>query len=148
MNRLHVSAGSIITDDKDRLLLVQEGKEHIKGRWDFPGGSLEPGENIKECAIREAKEEVNLDIKLENLIGIYTEESMRTGDTVIFCTFHAKPESGEVQIPKEGDEILDAEFFSIEEAMNKELRKENRYTVLEDFREGQHLPLETLKDVR
>ena len=147
MNSFPVSAGSIITDEDGRILLVKEGKEHIRGRWDFPGGSLEPGENIRECALREAREEVNLDINLESLIGVYTEVSMRTGDTVVVFMFHAKTKSREVQIP-ESDEIIDAEFFSMEEAMNKELRKDNRYVVLEDFKEGQSLPLDAVKDVR
>lgn len=38
------------------------------GYWDIPGGMVEPGELPKEALTREAKEEVNLDIRVINII--------------------------------------------------------------------------------
>lgn len=36
--------------------------------WEFPGGKLEKNETLSQCAIRELKEELDIDIKLNNLL--------------------------------------------------------------------------------
>eukprot|EP00959_Pyramimonas_sp_CCMP1952_P423652 8874283-Pyramimonas_sp.AAC.1 len=55
------------------VLLIQRGKEPDKGKWTFPGGGLELGETIAECAEREVLEETGLVIKsasgTENIMG-------------------------------------------------------------------------------
>lgn len=47
-----------IKNESNELLIIKD----LKGIWHFPGGKKEIGETDKECAIREAKEEVNLDV--------------------------------------------------------------------------------------
>ena len=42
------------------------------GLWTFPGGFLEIGERPEEGAVREAKEEVGLDVTLSGLHGVYS----------------------------------------------------------------------------
>ncbi|KAK9816937.1 hypothetical protein WJX72_007207 [[Myrmecia] bisecta] len=44
------------------VLLIKRGKEPNKGMWSFPGGSLELGERICECAVREVREETGLEL--------------------------------------------------------------------------------------
>ncbi|WP_054752610.1 NUDIX hydrolase [Piscibacillus salipiscarius] len=55
----------LIKDKNHRLLMVQDRK----GEWNFPGGKLEKGESLLQCAIREVKEEVN--VQVTNLIELY-----------------------------------------------------------------------------
>ncbi len=43
------------------LFMKRKGK-HGDGQWSFPGGKLDFGETIEECAIREVKEEIGIDI--------------------------------------------------------------------------------------
>lgn len=45
---------------KLQILLIKRGKEPNKGQWCFPGGSLELGEEIAECAAREVLEETGV----------------------------------------------------------------------------------------
>ena len=58
------SCGAIVfyrADDEDKVLLVK----NKNGRyWSFPKGHVELGENEKQTAIREIKEETDLDVKL------------------------------------------------------------------------------------
>ncbi len=51
------SCGSIVIKD-NKVLLVK----HKAGHWDFPKGHVEKGETEEETAIREVKEETNIDI--------------------------------------------------------------------------------------
>ncbi len=82
-----LAASVLITNAADDLLLVQRGHEPQKGRWSLPGGTAEEGESARQTAVREAKEETNLDVKLGELA---VKASMQGhGDTVydIRCYF-------------------------------------------------------------
>ena len=41
--------------------------------WAVPGGFIDIGETVEQAAIREAKEETSLDVKLTALLGIYSD---------------------------------------------------------------------------
>jgi 8-oxo-dGTP diphosphatase len=53
--------------ENDQILLV---RQTYRGQpvWTLPGGGLEPGETPAEAAVRETKEEVNLDVKVLRLL--------------------------------------------------------------------------------
>ena len=57
---IDVVAG-LILDDAGRLLACKrpEGK-HLGGKWEFPGGKLEPGEDPASALIRELEEELGI----------------------------------------------------------------------------------------
>jgi NAD+ diphosphatase len=57
--------GMILKNDKGKILLVERAVNPKKGYWDTPGGFVEENETFEECTIREAKEE--LGIEIENL---------------------------------------------------------------------------------
>lgn len=63
---------SVIIEHSGRVLLQQRAMEPGKGLWTFPGGFLEIGERPEEGAVREAKEEVGLDVTLAGLHGVYS----------------------------------------------------------------------------
>jgi NAD+ diphosphatase len=65
------TAGVLIENDRGELLIVKRAFEPFIGDWDLPGGFLEPGESPVAGAIREVKEELNVDVKLSGLLGVY-----------------------------------------------------------------------------
>ena len=59
----------------DSILLVRQN--YGKRYWSLPGGSMESsrsgrGESVEQAAIREAKEETGLDVRLTRLVGVYS----------------------------------------------------------------------------
>ena len=66
---LIVVAGIIYREGK--LLIAQrpEGK-HGASKWEFPGGKLEVDEDPRSCLIREVKEELNIDIAVEQITEV------------------------------------------------------------------------------
>jgi ADP-ribose pyrophosphatase YjhB (NUDIX family) len=60
-----VAAGVLITDDADRVLLLQPS---YKPTWEIPGGIVEEGESPRAAARREVREELGLEREIGSLL--------------------------------------------------------------------------------
>lgn len=54
------SCGCIIIENDEALLL-----QHLDGHWGFPKGHIEENETEIQTALREVKEETNLDVEID-----------------------------------------------------------------------------------
>jgi ADP-ribose pyrophosphatase YjhB (NUDIX family) len=99
-----VAVGTVITRPDGRIVLVKRAIEPGYGKWVFPGGYVDRGEEVMMAAIREAREEAGLDIRIDRLIGIYS----YAGRTPIIIVYAATVLSGELAVDEEG---LEAQWF-------------------------------------
>ena len=67
-----IAVGTIIRSMSDRLVLVRRAIDPGYGKWVFPGGYVDRGETLTAAAVREAREECGLDVRLEGLVNIYS----------------------------------------------------------------------------
>ena len=65
-----VGCGAFIINENGQLLLQKRNKESEKGYWSIPGGKLEWMETFEDAVKREVKEECDVEIKVEKLLGI------------------------------------------------------------------------------
>jgi len=68
-----VGIGVMIQNEKGEVLLGLRQNSHGAGEWSFPGGHLEFGEKIFDCAKREVKEETELEVSEFTLISVADE---------------------------------------------------------------------------
>jgi 8-oxo-dGTP diphosphatase len=61
-----------LIDYPNRPIVLIERRNPPAG-WAIPGGFVDVGETLEQAAIREAKEETGLDIRLKALLGIYSD---------------------------------------------------------------------------
>jgi len=74
-----VGVGALVHDREGRVLLIKRKFEPNKGRWSLPGGLLETGETLLEAGRREVKEEVGVEIEVEELFQV-SEEIVRDSE--------------------------------------------------------------------
>lgn len=68
-NSLVPAVNAAVRDEHGNLLLIQRTDS---GNWSLPGGTLELGENVRETAVRETKEETGIDCRVTGIAGIYS----------------------------------------------------------------------------
>ncbi len=66
MKRIEVVAAVIIRDGK--VFATQRGYGEFKDGWEFPGGKMEPGESREEALVREIREELDAEIRVDRLL--------------------------------------------------------------------------------
>lgn len=106
------SCGCIIVNE-NKVLLIQ----HNEGHWDFPKGHVEENETEVETAIREVKEETNLDVEVYEDKKYISEYYTNKGKFKQVVYFLANSINTELKMQEE--EIQNIEWISFEEAINK-----------------------------
>jgi ADP-ribose pyrophosphatase YjhB (NUDIX family) len=105
-----VPAVAVILQRDEQVLLVKRKFEPRQGTWSLPAGFLELGETPEECAIREAKEETNLDVEVGSLYGVLPAMDDPRSQ-VVLIVYRANIIGGEVH---PGDDAEDAQFFQLD----------------------------------
>jgi ADP-ribose pyrophosphatase YjhB (NUDIX family) len=100
-----VAVGTIIKAG-DRLVLVRRAIEPGYGRWVFPGGYVDRGEPLHVAAVREAREECGLEVRLDGLVNIYS----YAGRTPVIVVYAATPIGGTLCAD---DECLETAEFDV-----------------------------------
>ena len=106
------SCGAVVIDE-DKVLLIK----HVLGHWDLPKGHMEGNETEVETAIRELKEETNIDIEVDNKYRYTIEYSPEEDVWKEVVYFIAKPKTNEL-IPQE-EEVQQVEWVDINEAIER-----------------------------
>lgn len=121
--------------EKDLRILLVKRKDHpYIGQWAIPGGFANMNESLDESAMRELKEETNLD-------SIYMEQLYTWGDVerdprmrVISTSYMALVDSSNLNV-KAGDDAEDAKWFTIKKKVLKENKEktEGKYKVTQEI---------------
>ena len=104
-------AASVLIIKDNKVLLGRRAQEPLKGQLDIIGGFMEYGEDPKVAALREVKEETGLDVKIIDLLGIYTDTYGKKGEATLNIHYIGEIISGE---PKPQDDISELEWFEID----------------------------------
>lgn len=116
----------VVKDQAGRVVLIQEGYELAYGLWALPGGHVDEGESLEAAAVREAREECGLDVRVVRLLQtVYMEGEAYKGNVedygkqVSLSVFLVESVGGVLQ---HGEEELDARWYAVPELSALPLR--------------------------
>lgn len=137
--RIVPATSAIVLNEAGEILLQQRRDNDL---WALPGGTMEPGESIAQCVIREVKEETGLDVKPEYLVGVYSNpahivaysdgEVRQQFSICFFCSLIG----GEITT---SDESFKVGFFSLQEVEQLKMHRSIRLRI-QHFQEHRARP--------
>ena len=126
-----IAVGTIIDAGGGRIVLVKRAIEPGYGKWVFPGGYVDRGEEVTLAALREAREEAGVDVRLDHLINVYS----YAGRAPVIIVYAATMISGELAVDDEGLEIRE---FSLDEIPWDDLAFQSTREALRDYLDGRN----------
>jgi ADP-ribose pyrophosphatase YjhB (NUDIX family) len=87
-----------------RIILLRRGFEPGKGLWTFPGGFVDLGESVEDAARRETMEELEIEVELGAVVGVYS----RAQDRVVLIVYAATT----AQEPRTTEEAVEVVAFA------------------------------------
>jgi len=99
-----------LTDFPDRPIVLIERANPPYG-WAIPGGFVDLGEIVEQAAVREAKEEVQLEVRLIALLGIYSDPIRDSRGHTVTAVYVAEAEG----MPVAADDAKNCRLFRLDE---------------------------------
>jgi len=103
-----VAVGTIIANSAGDVVLVRRAIEPGYGLWVFPGGYVDKGEVVTTAAIREAREEAGLEIRIDRLLNVYS----YSGRPLVVIVYTATALTADLNCD---EECLEARWFAPDE---------------------------------
>jgi ADP-ribose pyrophosphatase YjhB (NUDIX family) len=129
-----IAVGTIIRLESGRIVLVRRAIEPGYGKWVFPGGYVDRGEALTSAAMREAREECGLDVRLDALVNIYS----YAGRAPVIVVYAATATGGTLCVDDESLEVLE---WDIETIPWNDLAFRSTHEGLRDYLNGSRHPI-------
>ena len=108
------------------VVLLRRAIEPQRGKWVIPGGYVDRGEVVEEAAIRETREECGIEVKIDELLGIYSYR----GKAEVVVVYVAKYLKG---ILEAQEEAIEVDIFNRDSIPWNELAFQSTKDALNDF---------------
>lgn len=129
-----VAAGTLPIRE-DRVFLVRRGVDPGRGLWSFPCGYMELDETLEEAATRETIEETGLQIRLQDMLGVYTFPNPDGHIRVVVAAWLAEITAG---TPAAADDVVEVKSFAASEVPWRELAFHSSHAALRRWLELRH----------
>jgi 8-oxo-dGTP pyrophosphatase MutT (NUDIX family) len=137
-----IAASTLVLNPVGQMLLVREADPRARGKVNLPGGHIEDGESVAECATRELQEETGLQVSLEYLLGIYLHGDLVN---VVFVAYSTSI------VTRPGADILSCEWVSPADALSipegDMIRPEKLHAIVEDLVSRRRFTLDAVRTV-
>lgn len=87
-------AAGVLIERETVLLSRRKAGAHLPGRWEFPGGKVEPGEDPREALRRELVEELGIDVSVGEILDVTFHRYEDADKAVLLLFFEAARSAG------------------------------------------------------
>ena len=98
-------AADVITEIGDKIVLIE--RRNFPLGWAIPGGFVDFGETVEQAAVREAREEISLDVEIRALLGVYSRPERDPRGQTITVVYVARANG----TPRGDDDAKNATLF-------------------------------------
>jgi|ABEF01.1.fsa_nt_gi ADP-ribose pyrophosphatase YjhB (NUDIX family) len=92
------------------ILMVRRKYGFNRGKWCIPCGNVEVGEDVRDAAVREVKEETGLDVEVDGIVNVLSTHHTPER-SVVGVWFEAREKGGNLVA---GDDASEAGFFPLD----------------------------------
>jgi ADP-ribose pyrophosphatase YjhB (NUDIX family) len=113
----------------DKIVLIERKNPPLG--YAFPGGFVDVGESCEEAVVREAKEEVCLDCKVQGVLGVYSEPDRDKRGHIVSIAYILTAPKG--SIPRAADDAKEAFLTTPHYACKKVLVVDHKQMLLDFY---------------
>lgn len=96
-----IVAAAVVVEDGRVLLTQRMPKGHLPGKWEFPGGKVEPGEDPVAAVVREVREETTVELAVDDILDVtfhrYPGVDGKPGKDVLLLFYVCRRVAGDVE---------------------------------------------------
>lgn len=107
-----LTVDAIILYEPNKIVLIRRRNSPFKGQYALPGGFVDIGETVEDACIREAKEETNIDVKIGDMVGIFSKPDRDPRGHTVTIAYLCEPRTKEDQ-PQAKDDALDLDIVDL-----------------------------------
>jgi 8-oxo-dGTP diphosphatase len=115
-----LTVDALIIYKVDNIVLIRRKNPPFKGQLALPGGFVDIGETVEKACVREAKEETSLNVKIERLLGVFSDPERDPRGHTVTIAFICKPKY-QNQKPKPDTDAEGLEIVKLSEVLDKEI---------------------------
>ena len=117
-----------IYNENHEFILIKRKNDPFKDCWALPGGFVDYGETTEHAAIREAKEETSIDVKIEKVLDVYSDPNRDPRRHTVSVCYLAR---GNFDDAKADDDAKDIDVFSFDKLDDEKLAFDHK-DILDD----------------
>ena len=117
-----------IYNENHEFILIKRKNDPFKDCWALPGGFVDYGETTEHAAIREAKEETSIDVKIEKVLDVYSDPNRDPRRHTVSVCYLAR---GNFDDAKADDDAKDIGVFSFDKLDDEKLAFDHK-DILDD----------------
>ena len=128
MDTKTIEVVAAVIEKDGKVFATQRGYGEFKDKWEFPGGKIEKGENNEEALVREIREELNSEIKVnEHICTIeYDYPSFHLNMYCYLCSLtsgHLELLEHENSVWLNSDELCSIDWLPADEEVVRQLKR-------------------------
>jgi 8-oxo-dGTP diphosphatase len=131
-----LGVGALILEG-DSVLLIQRGREPLRGYWSLPGGAVETGELLTDALRREVREETGLEVEVLRLVEVFErilpDEAGAVRHHYVLLDYLCRTTLGEARA---GDDAMDVRWIPRSELSRYQITAGTLNVIEKAFRES------------